>query len=480
MRFSILWAPEKWIDVVARGAAPDEEIEVWLGLLLAPIDRAAAEIVRVAELLDQTWSTPKHLVAAQKRILCLLRRDGETTEVIRLLLEQEKQLAATQPRSYRNYSEDRMPSEAELARATKRASQHISKHSKPALRLVLADRPAPFSDPVRHSEIGGAPALPADAEWPYFQLGEKRYPMRFWAQINLRELPQLKSPLPPNGWLLFFSTLTPIEQRLPACVMFREDTDAHLLSPPETLRRFMTADDQYSDDPRRFLPDDHPLARLEFRRRAYAVPVETFQDSEDGGGARGWTFGSAYEEAFRALEFAAEERADRLIANLLGAATREPVRTPRLTRLQGYLMDGPYCWADILAICDTIDGALRPYLGPAMPGHAPASELHPDVATLALDGVSLAATWRGRAGDQERFEKLDEVTRQQATEAFSCILRRADIGHQARIDLPKTLALGTQQQGHVRLAAQLLDTSVGEKLSRPRKHCAFQHETGRA
>lgn len=435
MRFSILWTPEKWIDVVARGTSNDEYIEGWLALLLPPIDRAAAEIVRVAKLLGHTWSTPKHLVAAQQRVLSLLHRNGEMTEAMRLLVDQEKHIAANQPR------EEKMPTETEVARAAARESQQIRKRAKPALRLVLADRPTPFSDPVRHSEIGGAPSLAANTEWPHFDFGPNHYPMRFWAQINLRELPQLKSPLPPSGWLLFFSNITPVEQRVPACVMFCEETDAHLLSPPDTLLRFMAPDDPYSDDPRRFLPDDHALARIEFRRRAYAVPVETFADSEDGGGARGWTSGSAYENAFRALEFAAEERADRLIANLMGPGIREPVDAPRLTKLQSYLMGGPYIWADVVAICDTLASALHPYLEPAAPGHAPAAALHPDVATLAVDGVEVATTWRGRAEGRERFTKIDDHTREHAIADFSGILRRADAGLRARSDIRETWQL---------------------------------------
>jgi uncharacterized protein YwqG len=445
MRFSLLWAPDKWVDVIARGAPIEDHVDAWLEELLAPIDQAAAEIVRVAELLNQPWSTPKNLVAAQAHILNLLGRSAETTEAMRLLSTQETRNKAREPRSYAHYHEPKPRSEKDIARAQARATDHIRKRAKPALRFSLAQRPTAFQDAVQHSEFGGAPGLRADDEWPFFAYDDKRYPMRFWAQINLRELPQLKSPLPSSGWLLFFSNLAPIDGRVPTSVIFYDEGLAAPRSAPDSLLRFISPGDLYSSDPRRFMANDHPLARLEFRRRAYAVPVETYPDSEDGSGARGWTVGSDYEAAFRELEYAAEERADRLIANVIGAGSREGAQAPRLTKLQTYLTGGPYTWADIVAACDTIEATIQRLGGTAEPDLDAAGEIQTMLATLTRDAMEHVRNWREHASSHDAFTKLDDA-RAQAVSVFSDLLRRADIGARARRDMSEVRRLNATKE----------------------------------
>lgn len=459
MRFSILWAPDQWIRVITDGAPAQEDIETWLPLLLCPMDRAAVAIVHTAQLLNQPWLTPKHLVQAQIEILRVLNRTGEKTAAMEILANAEKHAAKGRPPAHSASLTAEEPPPAETARAVERASNHIRRQAKPALRLVLSARPLPQDDEVVHSEFGGAPSLPPEIEWPHFEHASKHYPMRFWCQLNLAELPHLRSTLPSSGWLIFFSGLSHIGEHVPARVIYSPTAGTTRTFPPSSLPRFAHPDDAYSEDPRRFLPDDDSLSRLEFRRRAFAAPVETYPDSEDGSGVRGWTFNTPYEEAYRALASLAEERADRILKNIETPGSRTPYPQPRLTKLHAYLQGAPYTWADVLSIAQIIETTLRPYTAPLPPGHAPASDLGADAASLASDGVALAAAWIERAAAEAPFTRLDDAERENALSGFSKILRRADAIQRARIDLH---------------ACWKLDREASKKSEPARKYWAVQ------
>ncbi len=77
-----------------------------------------------------------------------------------------------------------------------------------ALNAVYLKRLWPVGTPHQgNSHLGGRPSLPAHTPWPRHE--KNNLPLHFLAQIDCAEMPSIetKTPLPPDGMLLFFADI---------------------------------------------------------------------------------------------------------------------------------------------------------------------------------------------------------------------------------------------------------------------------------
>lgn len=156
----------------------------------------------------------------------------------------------------------------------------IKSTARPAILVQRGNLPIGLA-PSTSSYIGGLPALPPDLAWPRSTTrpgdDKNATALSFIAQINLAELPRTrgKSPLPPEGILLFFLESNFTEKSYPEVrVLFAPDAISNasvsLVSIPDDLMPLGEASDSARDQ-----PDDGSDGRLQ---RKYPVSFHLFDD----------------------------------------------------------------------------------------------------------------------------------------------------------------------------------------------------------